>query len=159
MHVREMGNGGGFGVRRILILSDSKSGLQKIARVGIDSASDFCTLKTKEKMYSLREHGRRIEFLWIPGHSNIRWNEKAGELARSVRADNLVIGDKYRLHYTNFLRASIKDRIWTSWISSYRSIGIHKGKAYWRIQNVPPKVPWFSKISSKMRKFVSVHGL
>jgi len=129
-------------------LSDSKRGLQKIARVGIGGANDFCTLKTKEKMYSLRKQGRKVEFLWIPGHSNIRGNERADELARSGREDNLVIGDKYRLHYTNFLRA-IKERVWSSWISSYRGIGIHKGSVYLRIQNVPPKVPWFSKISYK----------
>jgi len=87
-------------------------GLQKMTKVAIDSANDFCTLKTKGKTHSLKEQGRKVEFLWLPGHSNIRRNEKADELASSGKKDNLVIGDKYRLHYTNFLKA-IKDRIWT----------------------------------------------
>ncbi|GIY91828.1 RNase H domain-containing protein [Caerostris extrusa] len=66
----------------ILILSDSFSALNSLKNLNIHST--YVIQKLASKLFVRRTFNQNITFLWVPGHSEILWNEKADSLAKNT---------------------------------------------------------------------------
>ncbi|XP_050311527.1 uncharacterized protein LOC126747075 [Anthonomus grandis grandis] len=63
--------------RKLIIVTDSLSGIQAITRTGINKDTDYITLSTRQEI--LKSKDTDIKLLWVPSHTEIRGNEKADE--------------------------------------------------------------------------------
>ncbi|XP_064485443.1 uncharacterized protein LOC135397816 [Ornithodoros turicata] len=68
----------------VLILSDSKCALQRIARC---RQEDTSTRKIVGSLRLLKENGSSVKFQWIPSHVGINGNEKADSVAAAAHTE------------------------------------------------------------------------
>ncbi|GIX78511.1 hypothetical protein CEXT_182251 [Caerostris extrusa] len=66
----------------ILILSDSFSALNSLKNLNIHST--YAIQRLASKLFVRQTFNQNITFLWVPGHSEILWNEKADSLAKNT---------------------------------------------------------------------------
>ncbi|KAM7314374.1 hypothetical protein ISCGN_004158 [Ixodes scapularis] len=63
---------------RMVLLTDSRCALQKLANA---ECADPATIAARQTLSFLLTHGSTVCFQWIPGHTGIKGNERAGSLA------------------------------------------------------------------------------
>lgn len=133
-----------------IILSDSISAISKINNNKISIKSDHVLLETKKLIKKCEEDNIQIKLAWIPGHKEIKGNEKADTLAKIGRElniptpipiHNLELIPKYQksilTHYHNYWKNTTK----TKW---YRDI-----------QDTFPAKPWYSKFPFTNRRHIT----
>ncbi|GIY58929.1 RNA-directed DNA polymerase from mobile element jockey [Caerostris extrusa] len=66
----------------ILILSDSFSALNSFKNLNIHST--YAIQRLASKLFVRQTFNQNITFLWVPGHSEILWNEKTDSLSKNT---------------------------------------------------------------------------
>lgn len=84
-----------------------------------------------------RSNITNIEIHYIPGHSDIRGNEKVDETVRKAAR----IGSKVTLKW------SLPDILWTEWQNDYDSTRLSKSVNYVSMFPIVRSQPWFLKIN------------
>ncbi|XP_072395123.1 uncharacterized protein [Diabrotica undecimpunctata] len=138
-------------IKRALILSDSKSGIQKIGKTSYSMETEHTSIMTKRGIIEANQQNISIILAWIPGHSDIKGNCVAEKLANIGRS--LKMPAKVKLHYSNNL-FYIKKLIWTRWAQEWNS-NRSKGSFYSKIVNKWNKSPWFNQFPYKDRRHIT----
>ena len=138
---------------KILIISDSKSGILKLKRLGIQARNDHITMETRSEIHRGSQNGINIKFIWVPSHSGIIGNEMADKQALMGREEGESISNK--LHYTDLI-IKVNRTLWDNWKNIYCRESRRKGIQYFSIQAEPRKKPWFQKINYTRRKSITV---
>ena len=73
-------------IKDFLILSDSKSALDRLSRNGLVTDNDWITLSTRKSYFLAKAQNRNVQLVWIPSHTNIQGNDKADLIAKTGRA-------------------------------------------------------------------------
>ncbi|GIY52579.1 RNA-directed DNA polymerase from mobile element jockey [Caerostris darwini] len=103
----------------ILILSDSFSALKNL-----NIHSTYVIQRLVSKLFVRHTFNQNITFLWVPGHSEILWNEKADSLAKNttelsqfiewLSPEDIIANLKkqsYLISETNYFRSKYYDLI------------------------------------------------
>lgn len=126
----------------LLILTDSKSALMKIAKVGMIRERDNITYATRQLILDVNILGHNVCLGWIPSHVGIHGNEQADKLANIGRILNVPLDispDFYEL--IPILKKKIED----NWKSEWKLSLDVKGSFYKLIQSEFSFTPWFRK--------------
>nr|CAH7748853.1 unnamed protein product [Callosobruchus chinensis] len=73
-------------VKHLAVLSDSKSILQSLASSKL--TNNYLICKIKSLVYRLNQHGSKVFFVWIKGHTGILGNERADQAAKNAIHSN-----------------------------------------------------------------------
>ena len=106
-------------LRHACICSDSKSAIQSLKRLDISQHTQSNILKLHQELF---EGGIVIQFLWIPGHSNITGNERADCYAKE--ALNLPDISETPLDHGS-IKSSIKFHCLRLWQNTWNDIGMN----------------------------------
>mgnify|MGYP000535923180 CR=1 FL=1 len=131
----------GHQTNQFLIVSDSLSALQSIAKQGLIRNNDYITLSTRQEFLTALSNGREINLIWVPSHTGIKGNEKADALALRGRLNENVTQVNL-LKYEAFF-PQIKKHLWEMWKDRYQNWPSNSGQYYKDIQPYPLKTPWF----------------
>lgn len=138
--------------KKVIILSDSKSALQKISKSSFSTQTDHCSIITKRGLIEANRNGFNINLGWIPGHSNIKGNHVADQLAKV--GNGLQIPLELKLNKENFL-PMFKKQIWNNWIKEWTTCIKKKNNFYHKVVETIFRVPWFSQFEFKNRRHVT----
>ncbi|XP_062557306.1 uncharacterized protein LOC134222180 [Armigeres subalbatus] len=127
-------------ITNAVIMTDSRSGCQYI-RDQIDK-------KVRDNVINnilIMAATTRTSIQWIPGHTGIRGNEMADQLAKSALENEISCNNRILLHDAigYFQRRSEEDA--QQWYLDYCS-EFGKGRKYFQIQNTIPHKPWHYKL-------------
>ena len=95
-------------LRHAVICSDSRSVIQSLMR---NSELSPLLISVLNKHQELCEAGVKIQFLWIPGHSGIKGNERADQIAKD--ALTFVIVTKLLTDFSS-IKSSIRRATYTT---------------------------------------------
>ena len=140
--------------KKVVILSDSKSALQHLARCASGQRGVPIAYVIIRKILHFIGVGVSLRLQWIPAHIGLSGNEEVDSLAKeaiSTGAETYVVPD-----FTEILNVS-KLEILDNWSKHFSEVSKVKGIWYSTIQKEPPRVPWFT--NCKMRREVIVMAL
>jgi len=129
---------------RFLVISDSLSALQSISSYKLDFPQ---VVNIKEKCHYLLSSGKRIVFLWVPGHVGILGNEKADQAAKNALGEEHSQAS-YISHHD--LRPTINKYIYLQWQQMWSDQKFNK------LYSIQPNVSEFLSMNVKNRKEESV---
>lgn len=128
--------------KKAIILTDSKSAIEKLNQNFINPEAETITLKTKTILIAAAQHNFDIRLAWIPGHSDIPGNEMADKLANIGRILNVPKDVQLnKNHITTIIKKQITQEHHEAWKESLKI----KGRWYALIQNSFPKSLWFKE--------------
>lgn len=134
----------------VLIISDSKSALEKLKGWFPHSSNDHITLSIRNKIYRITQTNRQIKFVWVPSHTNITGNDQADRLAKegSKMSHTLTIKGDIKEHWPSFKR-----NIWERWKTEWKQTSLHRGHLYSTMINVDhfSRKPWFHSFADLPR--------
>ena len=107
--------------KRCVVYSDSLSALQAIRSANVDDKRIGVIYETLDK---LRSQEVKVEFCWIPGHSDIKGNEIADSIAK--RACILPTQDSHQEVSASDCKAYIRKKIKDSWEQRWRQLEDNK---------------------------------
>lgn len=136
---------------RILILSDSLSGLNHLKRPGINNL-DRTSLSIKSLLQSLKCANINTVIAWIPGHVGIVGNTIADDLAK-LGTQRATQSNHLRVHYNNIV-PHIKNQLMVKWQEEWNSSSEIRGRSFQQVQNSVRKKPWFANLSLE-KKIIS----
>ncbi|KAI8422871.1 hypothetical protein MSG28_006611 [Choristoneura fumiferana] len=133
-----------IGKNQVVILSDSKSALQHLARCtsgtrGMPIAYDILKL-----VYKLRSDGVQLVFQWIPSHVGVGGNEEVDRVAKLAVTDGMCLLDK---PYGAELMQLAREKCFAKWQEMFSIVSTTKGIWYGTIESKIFKVPWFDNSS------------
>ena len=128
-------------LRHAVICSDSRSVIQSMARNS--ELSPLLTL-VLDKHQELNEAGVKIQFLWIPGHSGIKGNERADQIAKD--ALTFVRITQLPSDFSS-LKSSIRRAIYAYWQSQWENNGTQT-----QLKTLKPKIQDWSSAYRKNRQ-------
>lgn len=131
--------------QEILIITDSKSSLEKIKNLNPKSTSNYLINRTVTLIKNIQDVSKSVKLVWTKGHCNIVHNEKVDSLAKEALS-NTKVEDYLYPHEDIF--PIIKKLYFKEWENSYSKE--QKGLYYKSIQLTIPKAPWFK--NSKLNK-------
>uniref|UniRef100_A0A2A4JIV0 RNase H type-1 domain-containing protein n=1 Tax=Heliothis virescens TaxID=7102 RepID=A0A2A4JIV0_HELVI len=142
--------------RKVVILTDSKSSLQHIARCASGSRGASIAYVILCKMDELAERGVLLRLQWVPSHTGLRGNEEADTLAKfatiSGRQINIVPD------YSEFM-PTYKQVCFENWKEYFNKRSLEKGIWYKTIQCQPLHIPWCANTELNRRLTVTAHRL
>uniref|UniRef100_A0A2H1W2Q8 SFRICE_004948 n=1 Tax=Spodoptera frugiperda TaxID=7108 RepID=A0A2H1W2Q8_SPOFR len=142
--------------RKVVILTDSKSSLQHIARCASGSRGASIAYVILCKMDELTERGVLLRLQWVPSHTGLRGNEEADTLAKfaatSGRQINIVPD------YSEFMPI-YKQICFENWKEYFNKCSLEKGIWYKTIQCQPPHIPWCANTELNRKLTVTAHRL
>jgi ribonuclease HI len=118
-------------LKKVVILSDSKSALQHIA------------YKILDKVLVLVDGGVVLGLQWIPSHIGVHGNEEADKLARDAISKGTEIYLKQE--YTEVL-LGYKNGITSQWQEYFDIVTREKGIWFRTMQSEPPRIPWCASV-------------
>lgn len=124
----------------VVIISDSKSALQRVTRPGIQAKNDFLSLKTRDTIIQKTLEQRDVKLLWVPSHSGIRGNEEADRLAAMGRQSDDLFSKKL---LPRDILARLTEDVWKRWMRLFETESQFKGTYYRKLVGGPMKKPWF----------------
>ena len=139
-------------LKRALILSDSKSAIEKLTRTLIDPGVDYVCLQTKKIIVQAQEIMERITLAWIPGHVGIKGNEIVDGPANLGRT--LKVPKKVPLSREDVI-ARLKTHNNKQHGNHWKQTGETKGKWYGAIQEDFPKKTWYDKLEYSDRRHIT----
>lgn len=98
---------------RVVILSDSKSGLQAIQRDD-GSAREKSIRQISKKSHELIDKGMEVVLQWVPSHIGLRGNDLADRAAKQAASGDIDEFKKLEPTYTD-LSSRIKQTSWKMW--------------------------------------------
>lgn len=137
---------------KAVILSDSKSALQKITAINFDVHRDYASLATKRGIIDALNNNIDIQLGWIPGHMGIKGNQVADQLANLGR--NMNIPMNVNLDKGNFL-PKFKYNIKEEWKTLWKELIKKKGSQYANITTELPNTIWFNRFEYKNRRHLT----
>lgn len=140
-----------LGHKNAVILTDSKSALQHVARCASGIRGASIAYAILEKILKLNANDTSLRLQWIPSHVGIRGNEEVDKMARdaiTTGVDVFIIPE-----YTETL-TKYKIKIYNEWKKHFDKVSQAKGMWYRTIQHEPPRVPWF--LMSKLKRKIIV---
>ncbi|XP_030039212.2 uncharacterized protein LOC115454631 [Manduca sexta] len=136
----------------VVILTDSRSALQHIARCTSLVRGASIAYAILKKILSLQKNGIDLRLQWIPSHIGIRGNEVADSLAK----DSLLNGSQTYIWPENTeILNKYKYKIFEKWKIYNDNKFCHKGIWYKILQPEPPRTP-LCAISSMKREYVVI---
>ncbi|KAJ8910949.1 hypothetical protein NQ315_014955 [Exocentrus adspersus] len=84
-----------FSIFLNIVISDSKSALQKITRNKVSKELDHISMLTKRLIIEAKQNNINIKLVWIPGHMNIIGNELADKNGNDGKSCTTVTKDAY----------------------------------------------------------------
>lgn len=139
------------------IFSDSLSALQCLADIKLDIKINPYILLAKEKYLLFLEssnNSRKIEFYWIPSHSNIEGNEKVDKSAKNAAWKES--DSKIKTPYTDY-RQHYKQKMFNNTKKENENDGMYKGKLYFQNFISGSTKPWFWKKNLPRKLVVSIN--
>nr|XP_026492744.1 uncharacterized protein LOC113398301 [Vanessa tameamea] len=124
----------------IVILSDSKSGLQHIMKCAHGSRGVPIAYYILYKIYYLLKKGITLRLQWIPSHIGLKGNEEVDKIAKHAVITGTDI--EVKPYYSEYLKV-VRSRCFETWKKYMEVRSTEKGIWYKTIQNVPPHKPWF----------------
>lgn len=133
--------------RKVIILSDSKVGMQMIVEGGGKRGNAYVN-EMFEWLESL-ETGYNIDLQWIPSHMAIPGNERADLLAdRGRMLENVMVHD---ISDGRDVLRVLFEYVWGKWVNEYRTKCLLKGKEYSEIESTPLRKPFFKGLKGDTR--------
>lgn len=146
--------------RGAVILTDSKSALTFLSSGRPQRARHPLFADILQLLYNITSTNFKVNFVWIKGHSGIRHNEVADDLARQGAAYGQLLD--LRLPLDDFLPV-LQRFHWQQWILDYNISPT--GIFYKALQEAPPRRAWFRELYNArslivlMCRLRSNHGL
>lgn len=137
---------------KFVVLSDSKSALQHIARCTSVKRGLPVAYGILETFLNLKDYGKEVKFQWIPSHINLIGNEAADRGAKMGIVDGIPVS--HVPFFTDFLRV-IKVKCLDNWKEHFNKRSVEKGIWYKTLQSEPPKIPWFYNVKLSRRMLVT----
>ncbi|CAK1550606.1 unnamed protein product [Leptosia nina] len=138
--------------RKIVILTDSKSGLQHL--IGCARGNSVGRNETYliiKCIHRLIRNGVEVRLQWIPSHVGIMGNEIADSLAFEALKNGIPLDTTP--HYSDHL-SKVKMDNYIQFKSYFDDCSKSKGIWYKSIVNVPPRIPWFSSLNLTRKDLV-----
>lgn len=139
-------------LRNVVILSDSKSAIDKIRYPGVNTSNDSITLSTKKLLLEANNSGTKIHLTWIPSHTDISGNEAADKLANIGRSLN--VPKNIKIDKADIL-AVIKHKLTEEFSQKWKTTATNKGGWYSEIVKKFPKTRWFDNLKYARRKDIT----
>jgi ribonuclease HI len=128
------------GRRRVVLFSDSLSGLKLIKQGGGPQGNVYVEL-----LYEyLQSCGTEVILQWIPSHLQIKGNERADMLAK--RGCLLEEINEYEFMDARDVLRMFQVNLWRKWESEFIRKSQVKGKKYFELCSTPLKKPFFKEI-------------
>lgn len=125
----------------VVVLSDSKSALQHLARCVSGYRGMPIAYETLQLLHNIQRKNIRIQLQWIPSHVGVNGNEVVDGLAKKAVMDGSVL---VSLPYSSEITSHIKKTYLEKWEYHFGE-NAEKGIGLWyrTIQCRPNLVPWF----------------
>jgi ribonuclease HI len=124
----------------LVIVSDAKSVLLAIENNTMPADSPYMLSWAKMEAEKVQLQGRKVHFIWVRGHNNVRGNVAADILAK--RARNLPVEAKVAIPPMDLL-AGYKELMWKMWQQEWDGSKFNRGANYAKIMPRIIKQPWF----------------
>jgi ribonuclease HI len=138
---------------KIVIITDSKSALQHIARCASGFRGVPIAYSVMQIIQDFNKKGTQLRLQWVPSHFGIQGNEKVDDLARLA----VSVGEEVRVKpfYSEIL-PKFKSKCYELWKTHFDEKSLHKGIWYKTMQSEPPRIPWFASVSLSRRCVVTL---
>ncbi|KAG7300559.1 hypothetical protein JYU34_014851 [Plutella xylostella] len=137
----------------IVILSDSRSALQHVARCTSNVRGAPIAYSILDTLVKLRRNfNRNIVIQWIPSHIGETGNEQVDALAKQA----VTSGDERECEpfYTDLL-VDVKTQCYNLWKEHFDERSLTKGIWYKTLQSSPPRIPWFDRCAMERQELVT----
>lgn len=142
--------------RKVVILTDSKSSLQHIARCASGCRGASIAYVILCKVDELKERGVLLRLQWVPSHTGLRGNEEADILAKFATTSGKqmnIIPD-----YSEFM-PKYKQICFENWKEYFNKRSLEKGIWYKTIQCQPLHISWCANTDLNRKLIVIAHRL
>ncbi|XP_029717331.2 uncharacterized protein LOC115260553 [Aedes albopictus] len=133
----------GSDITGAVIMTDSKSGCELIQNNSSKRERD----QVIDNILELAARsGTAIQ--WIPGHTGVKGNEMADQLAKAGTSSEKICKNKLLIHDVMNYFSSISDQAAQQWYLNYTA-ELGKGRKFFQINNTIPKKPWHYNLQLK----------
>lgn len=140
--------------KKVLIITDSMSALEKITKWKISASNDHITLAIRDNILYLCNNSCNVKLVWVPSHTNIDGNDKADNLAKTA-SENSVIR---RAHVSEFW-PSFKRIIWERWKREWRELMGNRTFSQYVYPRSLGNRPWFLDAELSRGNVVTINRL
>lgn len=123
-----------------VVLSDSKSALQHLARCTSTFRGTPIAYLILESILTLRSKNKKVILQWIPAHTGVVGNEIADILAKKATHEGIKANF---LPTASDLLSTVKQRCSEQWSEYFDKRSLTKGIWYKTIQPILCRCPWF----------------
>lgn len=123
-----------------VVLSDSKSAIQHIARCTTRVRGTPIAYSILESIIGLSARGKHVSLQWIPSHVGLSGNDEADRLAGEALVDGITMDF---LPYHSDLLTLVKEKCRNNWKEYFDERSLTKGIWYRTIQPGLSRSPWF----------------
>lgn len=137
-----------------LIVTDSLSSLSCLENPKIAYKNNVYITRIRELLHAMKN--KKIEFIWVPSHSGITGNELVDSLMKIRTPDTIQVQSQFvpSVPMSDYF-SMIKVRMFDHWSRDWEYTRQYKGKWYAEIQKNIPIKPWYFKLDSPTRKFIT----
>lgn len=127
---------------KFVILTDSKSALQHIARCTSNIRGAPIAYSIIESLCGLKAQNKIVKLQWVPSHVGIQGNEEADRQAKQAASEGIRCD---QLPFYTDLLPNLKQDIYKMYKEYFDSRSLTKGIWYRTIVSDPLRCPWFDR--------------